>query len=172
MKFFKAAAIVAAATISILPATAIPIASESLNATAPGTVSNTTTSTNITTTTISHPKTPSNYNDATNRPDMDTEGFPEGDWDNRRVSVVFHETARRVRVYNIDWAGDDGWMLRDELIASNCPFANWSYKWTGWDKARYEAWFDVGSLRYNMRCTYNSIKRALDVDRVEWHQGW
>lgn len=161
MKFLNAAAIVAA-TIFISPATAIPIASETVNATTPGTV--------FETTNISTPKNQTTHYDTTNRRDIDTEGFPQGDWNNSAVSVVFYEVTGRLHVYNIDWAGDDGWMLYDELSESECPYTHWSYKWTGWENVKYEAKFNIRGLKENLVCTFDAIKRALDVDEIDWDQ--
>lgn len=75
-------------------------------------------------------------------------------------------------MYNIDWAGEDGWMLYEELYASKCPFSRWSYNWTGRDHVKYEAKFKIGSWESNVVCMTEAIKSALGVDEVHGDQTW
>lgn len=188
MKFIQAAVMATAAAMSILMTTANPIpttdttiantlAVKGFNATAPGTNSTTTAMFNGGNAHSKHTK--HIYR-------LYPPGEPEGHYSNEGV-VAFNttittpvyfwtngETIVSVTVSFIVWAGEDGWMISQELDNEECDIKDFKYKWTGYD---YEAKFtlndksDDSERRRQKRCIQTGLRIGLYYDDlvVDWN---
>lgn len=184
MKFLQTAIMATAAAIPLTPTTATPIPDKSLNTTGlVNPVNGTIFFPPLNGTTPVGPVLPSNttlfpptnpprkHRPRPSRREFNTEGYPKGPYDNGGVTVHQYILNGHIHIQDIDWAGDDGWMIYDELVYKNCRFNHWSYEWTGWDKVKYLAKIRIGwSTGENLECISGAIEKGLDVERVRWFQ--